>query len=95
MNASSEIVSFILQGGNLALLAVVLGGFYKLARDGMPLMRDLVGVLARVDEGLASIRAEQARMSDRFLELERRGVCPILERRDTPFFPPPTDDPKV
>lgn len=67
--------AFVLQGGNLALLAVVLLGIFRLIRDGVPLVRGLVAELGR-------IRTELATLGEKIDRLEGRGVCPMLASRE-------------
>lgn len=68
-------IGFILQGGNLALLAVVLGGIYRLVRALLPLVQGGVEALAQAREGFARLEAK-------IDKLDGRGVCPLLEARD-------------
>lgn len=68
-------IGFILQGGNLALLAVVLAGIYRLVSALLPLIKDGV-------DGLAEARAAFARLETKVDKLDGRGVCPLLEQRE-------------
>lgn len=65
----------IIQGGNLVLLAAVLGGLFRLAYRVIPL----------VDRGIRAIVAAEAafaRLDAKVDALEGRGVCPLLESRN-------------
>jgi len=69
------VIAFILQGGNLALLAVVLGGLYRLIRAALPLLSQGVEALAAAEKAFA-------RLEGKVDALSGRGVCPMLAARD-------------
>lgn len=72
--ADGQVLSFVLQGGNLALLAVVLVGIYRLLNAFMPFIRQ--GVQAIIEA-----RAAFAELATTVSKLEGRGVCPVLQQR--------------
>lgn len=69
-----ELGGLLLQGGNLALLGVVLTGLYRLAFRALPL-------LERALLALGDAQTAFERLETKIDALQGRGVCPVLEAR--------------